>query len=170
MSQTLRGLMAAIALIAVTTVSAEAQKDQGSRFAVMGGYVTPTGDAGDLLDGGFTLGGAAYFSAGSITMRVNGDWTRFADKFDGDARITQIGVMVNALLPFGEGPYGLGGIGFYNQKASYLGESLEEETDLAWNVGFGFSGKTTFIEARYQTVIGEGSDITTFPIVLGFKF
>jgi Outer membrane protein beta-barrel domain len=170
MVRTFRGLAAATLLLAVVATAGQAQMASTSRFAVSGGVAMPMGDFGDAVDMGFTVGGSwAKGLTDKVDFRLNADYARFGTK-GVDGTWSQLGVMANGVLKFEGGMYGLAGLGFVNQTLDIDGLGSESEGDLAWNVGAGFNVNKWFIEARYQSVMSEGTATTSLPIVFGWRF
>jgi opacity protein-like surface antigen len=67
-------------------------------------------------------------------------------------------------------PYVLGGVGLYNVGC----DGCESETKFGLNGGggleFGLSGFNTFVEARFQSIFTEDSNVNIIPIVFGIRF
>jgi opacity protein-like surface antigen len=170
--RSLRGLLAATALLAAVTTTAEAQ----SRFGVTAGISSPMGDFGDVADLGFTVGAQyAMPLSGAVGLRFNGDYSRFGAN-GVDANWSLLGAMANLTYDIntesGFKPYLLGGLGFYNVDLDLAG--VDSESELAWNVGAGYNFKwgerNLFAEIRYLSIQTEGDAITTLPVVIGFRF
>lgn len=172
--RSLRGLLAATALLVAVSATAEAQ----SRFGVTAGISSPMGDFGDAVDLGFTVGAQyAIPLKNGLGLRINGDWSTFGAQV-GDANVTLLGLMANVTYDINTGsgfkPYLVGGLGFYNTNVDISG--VDSESNLAWNIGAGYNfeigGKKLFAEIRYLTIT-EGdtfSETQTLPIVIGFRF
>jgi hypothetical protein len=174
--RTLRGLVAATALLAAVSSTAAAQAATGeSRFAISGGVDMPMGDFADLAKMGFVVGGQFSMPLGEILkFRLNADYARngFHDDvvaFIGDGNWTRLGVMANVIYPIGGemGAYGLGGLGYYSLGSDVDG--TDSEQDLAWNLGFGVGKGRWFVEARYQSIMND-PNLTSLPIVFGIRF
>ena len=134
------------------------------------------GDFGDAANMGFLIGGQLTRPLGAtLKLRINADYARngFSDLVAGligDGNWTRFGAMANVLYPFGGemGVYGLGGLGFYSTNTDLSGS--EAFNDLAWNLGAGFGKGRWFAEARYQSIMADGSSLTSLPIVFGIRF
>lgn len=173
--RSLRGLLAATALLAAVTTTAEAQ----SRFGVTAGISSPMGDFGDAADLGFTVGGQyAIPLKDALGLRINADWSRFGLPSGVDGNWQLLGLMANLTYDINTGsgfkPYLLGGLGYYNYKLDIDGLGSGDESDLAWNIGAGYnfeiSGKKLFAEIRYLSIQAEGDALTTLPVVIGIRF
>lgn len=174
--RTLRGLVAATALLAAVSSTAAAQAATGeSRLALTGGVDMPMGDFGDVAKMGFVVGGQFSMPLGEILkLRLNADYARNGFHDDvvallGDGNWTRLGIMANVVYPIGGemGAYGLGGLGFNSVNTDLSGS--EAESDLAWNLGFGVGKGRWFVEARYQSIMSD-PNLTSLPIVFGIRF
>lgn len=168
-----RGAIAATALLVAVSTTAEAQ----GKFGARAGIALPTGDFGDGFDMGFGIGGNFYQAINDkLTLRVDLDWSTFGAS-DVDADLTQLGLTVNGMIPFNTGtglmPYGLVGVGFYQQKITFGGSSVDE-SDLAWNIGAGFNFKMSnanlFAEVVYRSIMTEGEATNSLPVRVGIRF
>ncbi len=169
--RTLRGLAAATLLLTVAASSGQAQAAAAPRFAVSGGIAMPMGDFGDGADMGITVGGSWTRGLNDMfKLRINADYARFEASGGVDATFSQLGAMANLVHDYKGGMYALAGLGFVNQTADIAGFGSTSESDLAWNVGGGFNVNKWFIEARYQSVMTDGSATTSLPIVFGIRF
>lgn len=173
--RSLRGLLAATALLAAVTTTAEAQ----SRFGVTAGISSPMGDFGDAADLGFTVGAQyAMPLKDALGLRFNADWSRFGLPDGVDGSWSLLGAMANVTYDIktesGFAPYVLGGIGFYQYTLDIDGLGSADESDLAWNVGAGYNFKwgerSLFAEIRYLSIQAEGDALNTLPVVIGFRF
>ena len=172
--RSLRGLAAAMALVAVVASVSEAQMKSASRFAIQGGVSLPNGDFGDAADMGFQVGGSYTMQMNDqYSLRFNADYSRYAVAsnpiFDGNW--SQLGLFANAMMGFGDmGVYGLVGLGFVNTGLSVDGGGSDSQSDFAFNVGGGWGKNNWAIEARYQSVQADGGSLNTLPIVFVWKF
>ncbi len=173
--RTIRGLVAAILLIAAATTVAEAQTQSASRFGISAGISSPMGDFGDFADLGFIVGG--QFSTGlgeRLMLRINVDFSSYGASSPGSGDVTLIGGIANILLPITTQselkPYVLGGVGMVNAKA----DGSDSRTELAFNGGIGFNfnmaNRVWFTEVKFVSVQTDGSSTTYLPVVLGLKF
>lgn len=177
-ARSLRGVLAATALVAAVSTAAEAQ--QASKgLGVYGGIALPMGDFGDAAELGFLIGGQYSIPLqNALGLRFNADWSRFGlpDGFDGSW--TMLGAMANLTYNIETGtglkPYLLGGLGFYNTKLDIDGLGSDDSSDLAFNIGAGYNftagGRSLFTEIRYVSIQGEGDALTMLPITIGIRF
>ena len=177
------GLAAFLAL----PVAASAQETRAVSFGLSGGLALPMGDLGDGYDSGFDVTGHVMFRPATFTnLSFRGDvnFDRFGSKsFDG-VNTRFLGVTANAVYAFPQTtpgvvrPYVLGGVGMQNGSTSgtVAGIDLDSDssTDLAVQggagVNFQLSGFTTFVEAKYVNIFGDGSSLSYIPITFGFRF
>lgn len=176
-------LRIAAALAGVVLAASPLAAQEGSRptFGVSGGIAFPTGDFGDAFKSGYDIAVHLGFQPATLPvgLRIEGMYNRFDLKdnplFEGHENIlAATGNAVLAPKTSTEGslrPYGIGGIGVYNVKASGADAS---DTKFGLNVGAGLelplSGITTFVEARYHHVFGDGGSLGFIPLVVGVKF
>ncbi len=173
---TLRGLVAATALLLAASGTATAQMSAPTPFGVSGGVALPTGDFGETADLGFHIGG--HWQAGlgeKFKLRLNLDLGRYglSDGVDGSWML--IGGMANLVYPIQTSsalkPYLLGGIGMYNWKIDIDGLGSTDDTDLAFNFGVGYDfGKRYFTEVKYVVIDTDGTSINTLPVTIGIRF
>jgi opacity protein-like surface antigen len=158
----------------------------------------PMGNLSDAFGSGFNVTGHVGYKPAMFTnLSFRGDvsFDRFNAKEDisgtevtQEGTFTAIGVSANAIYAFPQAdasamlrPYLLGGLGFYNTKSKVttsLGtvESSTEISDsnlgLQAGVGaeFALSGFSTFAEAKFVNVLGDGSSIRWIPISFGIRF
>lgn len=181
--KTLRLLVAAPLALALSTV-AQAQTTTSTRpvsFGIAGGLSVPTGDAGDVFDAGYLVGGLLEFSrpASPLAFRAEVDYQRFSIKESvavgnpSDARL--ISGVANVLYKFPgmmARPYVLGGVGLFNVGATT--EGSDSSNEFGFNLGAGLelplSGITVFGDVRYQSIQTEGSATNLIPIRVGLRF
>lgn len=184
MKRTLRviGLAALVALPAM----ASAQEGRPVSFGVSGGLSLPVGDLGDGFDAGYNITGhIAYKPASFANLSFRGDvsFDRFGAKDVDDVNYRALGVSANAVYAFPQTtpgvvrPYVLGGVGFWNSKVSASSGGITGSTsssDLGIQAGAGInfqlSGFSTFLEAKFVNVFGDGNSVSWIPITFGFKF
>ena len=177
------GLAALVAL----PVMASAQEARPVSFGVSGGLSLPVGDLGDGVDAGYNITGhVAYKPASFTNLSFRGDvsFDRWGVKSNNDANFRALGVSANAVYSFPQTtpgvvrPYVLGGVGFYNSKASVSSGNSSVDVGSDSNLGvqagaginFQLSGFSTFVEAKFVNVFTEGNSSTWIPITFGFKF
>ncbi len=179
-SRTLRlaGIAGALALLPAL---ASAQDARPISVGVMGGLSLPIGDLGDGFDSGYNITGNVYFrpSASSLTFRGDVGYDSFGAKVGG-FNLNVLSVTGNVMFPLGtvsaEGgirPYVVAGGGLY--RTSISEGNSDSNNDLGVNVGggleFNLSGFTTFAEARFVNVFGEGDfNARYIPITFGIRF
>lgn len=177
-ARTLRGVLAATALVAAVSTAAEAQ--QASKgLGVYGGIALPMGDFGDAAELGFQLGGQfAIPMQGPLGLRFNADWSRFGLPDNVDGSWTLLGAMANLTYDIGTDtgfhPYLLGGLGFYQYKLDVDGLGSADDSDLAFNIGAGYhfnaGNSKLFAEIRYVSIMAEGDALTMLPVTIGIRF
>jgi len=178
------GLAAFLAL----PVMASAQAARPVTFGLSGGLALPIGDLGDGWDSGFDITGHVMFRPASFTnLSFRGDvnFDRFGNKALDDVNLRFIGVTANAVYAFPQStpgvvrPYVIGGVGMQNSRVTGISGGLlnndeDSSTDLAVQggagVNFQLSGFTTFVEAKFVNVFGDGSSLSYIPITFGFRF
>jgi hypothetical protein len=178
------GLAAFLAL----PVMASAQATRPVTFGLSGGLSLPMGDLGNGYDSGFDITGHVMFKPASFTnlgFRGDVNFDRFGSKSFSGVNTRFLGVTANAVYSFPQStpgvirPYVLGGVGMQNSKSSgkVLGVDIgnsASSTDLhvqgGAGVNFQLAGFTTFVEAKYVNVFGNGSSLSYVPITFGFRF
>lgn len=179
--RTIRGLVAATLLVAVTATVSQAQMKSASRIGISAGIAAPMGDFGDVADLGFVVGGQWSTGLGEkLMLRINVDVSRYGINPDlADGNFLLIGGMANIVFPVptesGFKPYLLGGVGMTNSKANVTGGGGgDSSTDLAFNGGAGFNfmmgSHTWFTEVKFVSVQTDGTSLTYVPVTLGIKF
>lgn len=178
--RSVRAAVAALALVSVSTVAAEAQDSKG--FGVSAGLALPTGDLADPLEAGlgFTVGGQYSMPLqNALGLRFNLDYTRFGIDASGvDGSYSNLGGMANLVYNLNTGtglkPYLLGGLGFGNFTADIEGFGSNDESGLAFNIGAGYNfqmgGRNLFTEIRFVSQDADGDNLTYLPIVIGLRF
>ncbi|HEY0928406.1 MAG TPA: outer membrane beta-barrel protein [Gemmatimonas sp.] len=186
MKRALRMFGLAAAIAAPAALSAQASSDKPVSFGVSGGLSLPMSDLGDAAESGFTAAGHIYFkpaSMASLGFRGDVSYDRWTTKFSDDVNLRSLGFVANALYSVNSSsmvkPYLLGGVGMFNSKASVdLGSTsgdTESSNDLGIQVGgglrFQLSGFSTFLEAKYVNVFGDGDASAKWvPITFGIRF
>ncbi len=116
-----------------------------------GGFATPSGDFGDVFDGGFGFGlNVAHGVSRSVLLSVGVAYHGFdGEGFSGDASITPATINIDAILPSSGRikPWVGGGIGLYNIDADFgaivvpvfgVISGSVDETNFGINLGAGF--------------------------------
>ena len=170
-ARSLRGVAAALVLVAAIASVGQAQKASSGRFAIAGGLAMPMGDFDDLADMGFQVGGSYTVAMNDMySLRFNADWSHYAVP-GGGANWTQLGLMANAVAGMKDRPvYGLIGLGLVNTKLTIDAGGDASSSDFAFNIGGGFNKNNWAIEARYQSAQANGGSINSIPIVFVWKF
>ena len=180
-------LRIAAALAGVVLASSPLAAQGGSRptFGVSGGIAFPTGNFGDGFKSGYDVAAHLGFQPATLPvgLRIEGMYNRFdlkgSNQFDVHTNLLALtGNAVLAPKSSTEGslrPYGIGGIGVYNVKTSAKDAGdAGSDTKFGLNVGAGLelplSGISTFVEARYHHVFGDGGSLGFIPVVVGVKF
>lgn len=174
LTRTVRGILAATALLAAVSASAEAQ----SRLGATAGIALPMGDFGDVAELGFQVGGQLAMPLRErLGLRFNLDYSRYG--IDGaDGYWGLLGGVVNLTYDIettsGLMPYVFGGLGYYNTKLDVDGLGSTDESDVAFNIGAGYNfsagGRDLFVELRYLSIQTSGDALNTLPIVIGIRF
>jgi opacity protein-like surface antigen len=177
--------VAGVALVVMGSQVAAAQTPVTFAPSVNVGVAFPTGDTGDGLNTGFTLGVGldARVPTMPVSFRGEAQYTRFGASNDNsgvDANLSDVSGRLNVVLPLpatGIAPYLIGGIGIYHVKASGSSNGFTVSTSddkFGWNIGAGldlpFGTLKGRIEARYHSVSMEGSNYTYLPVTIGFRF
>jgi Outer membrane protein beta-barrel domain len=145
-------------------------------ISVSGGVAVPISDLGDVTDMGYNVAAGLNFGGTHLPvgLRIEGALNGFGiTNFDGDARIFD--ATANAVVNFSQkadSPYLIGGLGIYNTKFSDLDDS---DNGVGLNIGgglrFPLSGISTFFEARYHVILGDGNHGRQFiPVTFGVVF
>lgn len=170
------------ALLLFVALAAGAQPGTASgqlRVQVAGGLANTFGDFGDVASSGYQgrVGAQLSFPLFPVSLRAEGEASRFpaAERSDGNA--TLLGANVSAILGLGGvgiSPYLLGGVGTYRLSFSQEFEGRGATTDVGYHGGVGVDlglfGLGGFVEARFVHVSREGEDVSTLPIVVGVRF
>lgn len=172
--------IAALALVFSAT-AAEAQKPFS--IGVTAGASMPMGDFGDIAATGWNAGGVLGISAPTLPvgLRVDASYNSFSFSDDyaaiaGDESWNILAITGNATwgLPMTApmSPYLIGGAGLYRVNSSIDGS--EAQSEFGFNVGgglkFNLSGFATFVEARYNSIQGDGGSTSYVPITFGIMF
>lgn len=181
MKHALRTCALIAAVMGPATLRAQSTERSVS-VGVSGGLSLPMGDLGDVANSGYNLTGHLFFKPAalqSVRLRADVSFDRWDYKdvvvFEGSTRA--IGFVGNVVYDFPTEsssmlrPYALGGLGIFNAKNS---ETDESDTNLGLQVGggltFQLSGFSTFAEARFVNVFGDGSSSRYVPITFGVRF
>lgn len=196
MHRTLR--LTALAALVALPLSAQAQtaEPRAIQFGISGGLTMPMGDVGDVYSSGFNVTGHVTMRPGTLAnLSFRGDVAldRFSAKRElslvtQEGSFTSIGVTVNAVYAFPQSdpsalmrPYILGGAGFYNLRTnlttqlgenSLSSEGSETKAGIQGGAGveFNLAGFSTFAEAKFVNVFGDGGSARWVPISFGFRF
>lgn len=181
-------LLVPAALLTLLASSVGAQVASPVSFTVFGGAAFPTGDSGDFMKTGYTLGAAMdvrFTPTTPIAGRLEGGYSRFGVKgLEGSgisADASDVGLNANlVLLVPNRGvvrPYITAGPSYSRLKvaASAFGES-DSESDSFW--GFNVGGGLDFalgalgarIDLRYKSIDTDGDNFTTVPLTFGIRF
>jgi opacity protein-like surface antigen len=181
----LAGVVGALALLPALAM---AQDSKPISVGVMGGLSVPVGDLGDGFDSGYNITGSVYLRPGTGRLSFRGDvgYESFGSKGSNSlvsADLNVLSVTGNVLFPIGtaaEGgirPYLIGGGGLYRTSVdveSVVGNDSNSSNDLGIAVGggleFRLAGFSTFAEARFVNVFGDGNSSRWIPITFGIRF
>jgi hypothetical protein len=179
--------LVAVASIASSSV-AQAQLSRPVKFTIFGGAALPSGDAGNDLKTGYTVGGAADLRAPLMPLGLRAELGYSSlDAKDtggvGSASLNDLSGNANAVfwLPSVGSPltaYFTGGPTYAHltAKASDSGVTASVSEDhWGFNVGagidFALSGLSTRLDVRYRQIsMGEGESYKTIPITFGITF
>ena len=177
--RTIRGLLAATLLVALTASVSHAQMESSSRFGINAGVSAPMGDFGDVADLGFIVGAQFTLPLGErLKLRLNADLSRYGLPNGVDGSWMLIGGMANLIIPIPSESqlkaYVLGGVGMTNAKVDITGLGDISSSEVAFNGGVGFNfnmgSRTWFTEVKFVSINTDGSAMTYVPVVLGLKF
>lgn len=178
LARTLRGVLAATALVAAVSTTAEAQ-EASKGLGVYGGIALPMGDFGDAAELGFLVGGQYSIPLqNALGVRINADWNRFGLPDDVDGNWSLLGAMVNLTYNIETStalkPYLLGGLGFYQYTLDIDGLGSSDDSGLGFNIGAGYNfmagGRNLFAEIRYVSISTDGDALTMLPVTIGIRF
>jgi outer membrane protein with beta-barrel domain len=179
--------VAALALVAIGGEVSSAQTASPMKFSpsLYAGAAIPTGDLGDALNTGFTVGGGLDLHTGPSPLSWRGEvaYTRYTAKDDGsgfDEHFSDLSGRVNAVLGMpatGFAPYVIGGVGLYHLTASASGGGFTgsaSDNKFGWNIGAGIDMPIGEIagrlEVRYHRVSEDNGSYTYVPITFGIRF
>ena len=163
----------AAALLAAAPATVRAQS-----ISLAGGLALPVSDFGNAEQSGYnaTLGfnfGAPLIPVGA---RIEGSINGFNHKnnVSGDTRV--LSATANAIVGMG-GPYLIGGLGYYNTRATFpniIGAAETKLTGAGFNIGAGLTFPlptlSPFLEVRYHQMLGNNDGVKFVPITFGIKF
>jgi hypothetical protein len=171
-------IVAAATLLVISPTTSRAQ----ASFLISGGLNAPVSRLGEIADMGYNV--AAGLNLGStavpIGIRLEGAYNGLGYKGGGgDVRI--IAGTANAIFNLGtarDAPYLIGGLGAYNRSSGSSTFGYGSSTTVVGINGgaglrFPLSGLSTFFEARYHVMLGNGADGTNYqfiPITFGIAF
>jgi len=151
-------------------------------FGFAGGASLPISELSDATNTGFNLTGTLGFHPQMIPLGVRVDvaYNRFGIKnnsagITGDFHFTSVTGNLEYSIPSeAVSPYLIGGAGLYNASGSINGSSGGSSNKFGWNLGGGIkmplSGFDTFLEARYNQILGDGGSVKFIPITFGVMF
>lgn len=167
----------AIVAACLFALSTSGYAQSSTKFGIAAGVTAPLGDYGNDKDVGYHLGILfdAPMRGTPLGFRVDGAFHEL--KYTGNSTKAQIFMAsTSAMLKLPTGsfvsPYLIGGAGIYNsQRTLFL--TTRSRTDFGVNIGggirFELTEVTTFIEARYHRVAGDGGP-KILPITFGVLF
>lgn len=176
-----------IASLAAMPVLAQAQAADARPFSfgVSGGASLPMGDLGDVADVGYNLGAHVLLMPASLTnLSFRGDVTFDRWSYKGaaaglvNAKSRVLGISANAIFKSSKEmaikPYVIAGGGLYNNKftSDVVDGKSKSKAGLQGGGGLEFklSGFTTFVEAKYVNVFGDGASLNYLPVTFGIRF
>jgi len=174
------------AFIALPVMASAQDAPRPVSFGVSGGLSIPLGDLADGYSSGFNVTGHVMLRPASFTnLSFRGDvnFDRFSAKDVDDVTFRFLGGTANAVYAFPQStpgmvrPYVLAGVGMQNTKVSVdvgAGSASNSSTDVhvqgGGGINFQLSGFTTFLEAKFVNVFGDGSSVNYLPITFGIRF
>ena len=177
-------LLVPVAMLLLLAGSAGAQLPSITLF---GGAAVPTGDAGDGLNTGFTVGGALdlHMPATPFGARLEGTYARFGVKglsgsgvtahaSDAGANLNVVMTLVNAVIVK---PYITAGPSYSNLKLSAsngTSSGSSSENHFGFNAGggidFGLGPLGARLDLRYKRISANGGSWTSVPLTFGIRF
>lgn len=147
-------------------------------FGVAAGAAIPQGDLADDTQTGFNGTVTVAFQPSMIPLgvRIDGAYNQMGAKGGGgNAHFTSAtGNFVYKFPSTGVSPYVIGGAGLYNAAVSVTGFGTISENHFGWNAGggisFPLSGFDTFLEARFNQVKVNQTNLNFIPITFGVMF
>ena len=153
------------------------------RFSLGGGVGIPLGDFDDAAKLGWHGQAAVAYAPATlpVSFQVDGNFGQFSTEVDGvkDRMMYATGNVVYNFKTAESSrlhPYLIGGLGFYNQKATgdAVPDGVESTTDLGINAGAGFNvaagSASLFVEGRFHDVFTDGSSTQFVPLTVGVRF
>lgn len=179
-------ILALLSLLAAP-IALEAQTTRTISLGVSGGLSLPMGNLSDGVDAGYNATGHIYFKPSTMKLALRGDvsydsWKSKSSSSVLSSSLSSLGFTGNGIFYVGEStaamrPYLLVGGGMYRFKSSatVLGVSRSStNTDPGIQGGagisFNLSGFSTFLEAKYVNVFGDGENVSFVPISFGIRF
>jgi opacity protein-like surface antigen len=182
--------LCAVGTFALVPAIVGAQDSKPISVGVMGGLSLPMGDLADGVESGYNITGNIYFRPGSSKLTFRGDvgYESFSAKGSNSIAgfdLNVLSVTGNVLFPLGsavaEGgirPYLIGGGGLYRSTAEGTGAASGFDTDATNDLGiavgggveFKLAGFSTFAEARFVNVFGDGDSARWVPVTFGIRF
>jgi hypothetical protein len=177
-------LLVPVAMLFLAVGSAGAQMPSITLF---GGAAVPTGDAGDGLNTGFTLGGALdlHVPATPFGARLEGTYARFGVKgldgtgitahaSDAGANLNVVMTLVNAVV---FKPYITAGPSYSSLKftaSDGTNSGSDSEGHWGYNAGagidFGLGPLGARVDVRYKHISANGGSWTSVPLTFGIRF
>ena len=171
----------AVAGLAAAAPAAQAQGYNPFEIGASGGLAFPTGDLGAGTDMGYNVAFAVGYRPqySPLAVRAEAAYNQFGfnNGANGNINIPAFTGNVEYALPLGMSftPYVIGGAGLYRPSADFGGGNTGTENHFGWNVGGGVkvplsSSFQTFVEARYNSVNGNGGTFSFVPVTVGIMF
>ena len=177
-------LLVPVAMLFLAVGSAGAQMPSITLF---GGAAVPTGDAGDVFNTGFTLGGAldVHMPVTPFGVRLEGRYARFGVKgldgtgitahgSDAGANLNLVMTLANAVVVK---PYLTAGPSYSSLKVTGSdGTTTDSQSEghFGFNAGggidFGLGPLGARLDLRYKRISTDGSAFTTIPLTFGIRF
>lgn len=173
--------------VAMLLLAAGAAGAQIPSITLFGGAVKPTGDAGNSLNTGWTLGAAMDMHAPltPLGLRLEGGYARYgvqglsgtgvtAHTSDLGANLNLVMTVVNAVVVK---PYLTAGPSYSHLTVSAndgTTTSSDSQGKFGFNAGggidFGLGGLGARLDLRYKRISTSGSAFTTIPLTFGIRF
>jgi hypothetical protein len=142
------------------------------------GAAIPVSDLGKAFSTGFNLTGTIGINVPllPIGFRIDGAYNQFGAKGTSNVNAKIAGVTGNVVFSVPGAvivsPYLIGGVGYYRVSSSATGSVASN--NFGFNAGAGVKipliAFSTFIEARYNRVSGNGGSTSFVPVTVGVMF
>ncbi len=164
---------------AMCTLPLAARAQSSISLSLAGGATAGVGNLYDTTDLGYNVAAGLNFGARNpigVRAEIGYNGLGFKNTSTQLRILTGTANLVYNLATTGDAPYLIGGVGAYNTRLAN-GSISTDNTVAGINVGgglrFQLSGLSTFFEARYNKMLGNGTGYTDgqfIPITFGIMF